>query len=97
MNVWAIKLEGTDLFLPDTPSRGKTQVEPVNNDVPRLFTTRKGALCALTWWKKGITYMTRTSGWDGYLEDEYQSLEECPERAGMKMEVVAMQLLEIGR
>jgi len=97
MNVWAIRLRGTDLFLPDTPSRCKTQVEPCSNDVPRIFTTRKGALCALTWWKKGVTYITRTRDWDGYLESECQNLEERPERADMQMEVIEMELVEIGR
>ena len=97
MNVWAIKQKDTGLFLPDVASRGKTQVEPCSNDVPRLFTTRKGARCALTWWKKGITYITRTRDWDGYALDESWDLDERPKRAGVEMEVVEMELIEIGR
>ncbi|KKN65456.1 hypothetical protein LCGC14_0481760 [marine sediment metagenome] len=81
----------TDEYLPDTPGRGKTHVEPSKQLPPRLFISAHDAQVALTWWLKGITSVHRGTDWDGEY-DEVWNTESISGRNEDDMEVVPVTL-----
>ncbi len=81
----------TGEYLPDTPGRGKTLVEPSKHLPPRLFMSAHDAQVALTWWLKGITSVYRDRDFDG-VYDETWNTESVPGRNKADMEVVPVTL-----
>lgn len=69
---FAIQRKSDGAFMPQGRGRGFTADEPSISRPPRLFTTHHAAEVALTWWRKGVTYVVRGGPdifGDGYDED----------------------------
>ena len=90
MQVFAIKHKPTGGFLPETGG-GYTHSEPCTYLIPRLFTTKKGACCALTWWLKGWTSVAHTRDYFGEYDETWQT-EHILERKAADMEVIPLTL-----
>ncbi len=89
---YVIRKKGTHKYLPDPPGRGKTWVEPIVGQPPRLFCSERAAKVALTWWLKGITTVARGRDYDGEY-DETWTTEPEPHRKAEDMEVVPITLV----
>lgn len=93
MIVYAIRHRPTGGYLPEiVGGRGYTITEPTVHRIPRLFESSKAAKCALTWWLKGITQVTRH--YDGWEYDESWATLPREGRKAKDMVVVPMTLQE---
>lgn len=93
---YAIRHKPTAGFLPEV-GVGYTHSEPSTTAVPRLFTTKGGAQRALTWWLKGVHWVTHSTRFDYDYESFWDYDEEwhdkhMPERKPEDMEVIPVLL-----
>jgi hypothetical protein len=100
---YAIKHKLTGRYLPPGlghGGRGFTHCEPVDGQAyhPRLFHTLGAAKCALAWWLKGATTVSRASyagfGFDHDDVDESWHTEPVPGRIAEEVEIVKIELKE---
>lgn len=104
MSVWyAIKHLSSGLYLPcglGRGGRGFTWVEPEDGrtEPPRLFSKRASAMRALSWWLKGTTKVSLKRSANMWGEDEIEdwNTTRVPSRRAEDMEVVCLQLQEVG-
>lgn len=98
MMAYAIKLKGTDKYLPILwrHRSGFSHTEPTNEQLPRLFPTLRSAQNALTAWLQGHWRQeTNRSGFDGEDVDVYTVPYESVEgRKRENMEIVKMEIKE---
>jgi len=93
--VFAIRHKPTGGFLPEV-GRSYTHSEPSTTRIPRLFNSKGGAKCALTWWLMGATTVQVKYG--SVYEDEICPSWDTvpkPHRIGPDMEVVPLLLSEM--
>lgn len=93
MRVFAIQHKPSGGYLPEV-GRGYTQSIPCVGQIPRLFMSEGSAKCALTWWLKGWTTVTRTRDYfDEY--DEVWHTEPILERKASDMAIVPLDLEKV--
>ena len=95
MKAYAIKLRGTDKYLPIMWRKrcGFSHTEPTNEILPRLFPSLRSAQNALTAWLQG-EFRTETvrSGFYGEDTDVYTVPYKVDGRERDKMEIVKMEI-----
>lgn len=88
--LYAIREKKSGDFIVQVPANQRgggtaCHLMPMRHAVPRLFTTRGAAACALTWWLQGA--------WSGGRYDEDgPSCDPQPDRTKLNMEIVEMEL-----
>ena len=101
MNMYAIRKRGTMFYMPALKaSRGYSHTEPEPDGGahgPRLFVSWRAAKAALRMWKSGVwAYEDRVA--DAWNDDEKTlRFEARPERAGIELEIVTFELVEVGK
>ncbi len=78
--------------------RANTGVTPCSDLPPRMFSSRRAAQCALTWWLKGNVTVTKTrheTGIFGAEYDETWQIDKVPGRRAEDFEIVPA-IIKIG-
>lgn len=103
IQLFAIRLKGTEDYLPALPVRRKhgysfTVPTSATKEMPRWFTDRDSAERALTSWLQGEHNVKRShsTSYFGEVEaDEYAVVVRKPDRKRELMEIVAFDLAEV--
>ena len=101
LRMYALRVEGTDLYLPAIKTRrGYSSTKPLpmgGKYGPRLFTRRQNAVLARTFWLKGehVRHVSYGYDWEGTPNGSDETfIEPRPERANVKLEIVSFNLVE---